>query len=122
MLTHDIRRGGAKDLARLDEDIMKVATNGVMRGLGNHNLSVTDHYLGHEEKPPIFHKSALPEVPIDPRLLPTTGLYQKPTAAEVNQLVDDYLRANPDMIPSQSRDLDFLLVRDQHTVLPCATS
>lgn len=32
IITHDIRRGGAKDLARIDPDIMKVATVGVIAG------------------------------------------------------------------------------------------
>lgn len=38
LLIHDIRRGRAKVLARLDQDTMKLATKGVMRGLGHHNF------------------------------------------------------------------------------------
>jgi hypothetical protein len=109
ILTHDIRRGGAKDLARLDQDIMKVVTPGTMRGLGHRSNLTAQRYNGQEDEPLNIAKAAIPEGRIDRQIQRAARLYVKLSVSELNLLVDKDIQEHPEVLQKSSRDVSFFI-------------
>jgi hypothetical protein len=57
LLTHDIRRGGAKDLAKLPKDVMKVHDAATARAMGHNNVKTGKVYNEQEDEALNIHKA-----------------------------------------------------------------
>ncbi|KIV77193.1 hypothetical protein PV11_09012 [Exophiala sideris] len=67
--THDMRRGGAKDLARLGRDVFNEQHHGIAMGSGHANFKTGQVYNGQMDAPLSTFQANVPVGPIDKKLL-----------------------------------------------------
>ncbi|KAJ9608717.1 hypothetical protein H2200_006488 [Cladophialophora chaetospira] len=125
LVAHDIRRGCAKDLAKLDKSLMKTHNSGSARAMGHQDKSMGQHYNWGKDEALVVHKANLHATAIDNALLRSHEPYQAPHKTEladqvssfimtkeedVLRIVDDYLRTHPDLATQGSqRSVHFFL-------------
>jgi hypothetical protein len=87
LLTHDIRRGGAKDLAKLPKDVMKVHDAATARAMGHNNVRTGKVYNEQEDEALNIHKARLRTTFIDKRLPRAVAAYVPPPRRAFKKMV-----------------------------------
>ncbi|KAK5447757.1 hypothetical protein LTS15_009255 [Exophiala xenobiotica] len=110
LLTHDIRRGGAKDLAKLPKDVMKVYDTATSRAMGLNNVRTGRVYNEQEDEALNIHKARLPTTIIDQRLPQAESAYIPPPRRVFKKMVREYIVKNvDDLLKGSSMPLAFFV-------------
>ncbi|KAK5554312.1 hypothetical protein LTR46_007510 [Exophiala xenobiotica] len=111
LLTHDIRRGAAKDLSRIPKSAMITSGSGVARAMGHRDKTITSKYYNPDEDLPLNTlKPAVKLGRVDTRIPQATAAYQKPHKTEITELINQEIIANGDeVVQNSTRGLQFFL-------------
>ncbi|EXJ94560.1 hypothetical protein A1O1_02956 [Capronia coronata CBS 617.96] len=88
--------GAAKDLVRLQKDIITIADGGASRALGHGDPRSTRCYNGQEDEALGKHKTKLPTTAIDKRIVQSGNAYRKLTRPDIKLSINGYLIQNSD--------------------------
>ena len=96
LLTHNIRRGCAKDLAKLPPDVMKVHNNSVASAMGKDDAAQAAAYYHDEDEALNRHKMVPPVTAIDKRIKTLDGEYVRMRRSDRSQEIDQFVKSRPD--------------------------
>ena len=96
LLTHDIRRGCAKDLAKLPEDIMKASHEGPARAMGHYSIRNNKVYNSDEDEAIRTQKTKLPLTSVDTGIPQANSLYIPLPRRALMNATDKYIRTHAD--------------------------
>lgn len=94
---HDLRRGSAKDLARIAKDKIFASDAGTARALGHSDTRMQQLYYNEDEDEPLnYLKPAIEASRVEWKMRRTAQPYQKPNAGELARMTSRFILANPE--------------------------
>ncbi|KAK5202702.1 hypothetical protein LTR41_011551 [Exophiala xenobiotica] len=95
--THDLRRGCAKDIARIGKDNIFVSDAGTARALGHSNTETQRRFYNDQEDEPLnFLKPGITPGRIEARMHKAEEQYQKPNKVEMSKRISRFILGNPE--------------------------
>ncbi|KIX97067.1 uncharacterized protein Z520_07181 [Fonsecaea multimorphosa CBS 102226] len=110
LVSHNIRRGAAKDLARIPKKAIHTHTSSVARAIGHSDKSIGKYYNNDKDQALNILKPQIEISRIDQRLFQAPTTYPRPNRHKIHEMVQKELIAKGDeIIQNSTRGLQFFL-------------